>query len=95
VPGTTPPSPEAPAPAPESPPQAGPATRFGDGIHEIGVDIQPGTYHTTGGTELCYWQRVTLDGSIVRNGVGQGPQVLDAAPGERIEVRQCGEWNKR
>ena len=47
---------------------ATPATSFGDGSHEVGVDIAPGTYRTSGpGADfpLCSYARLRTAGASV------------------------------
>jgi hypothetical protein len=49
---------EAPAPTTTSRPAATrpPAPVYGDGTYEVGSEIKPGTYKTSGGE--CYWERL-------------------------------------
>lgn len=46
---------EAALPPPPAP--AGPATSFGTGTYEVGVDIKAGTYTCTAGSRSGYWER--------------------------------------
>src|SRR5690348_11141865 len=73
-------TPAATAPAAAPPAQAGPQTSFGSGTFEVGSDIAPGKYKTTGpegGLPSCYWARLKNTdgdlGSIIANGNAQGP----------------------
>lgn len=51
-------APTSPAPPPPPPAPAGPATTFGTGTYEVGVDIKAGTYTCTATERIDgYWQR--------------------------------------
>lgn len=58
--------------------QAGPRTSFSAGTYEVGSDIEPGKYKTTGPDSgpSCYWARLKdTDGdfdSIIANGNAEG-----------------------
>ena len=71
------------------------ATSFGDGTHEVGVDIQPGKYKTKGpaGNASCYWEFRNRRGNKTRNDSGNGPQLL-VIPQSVFAVvsRECGTW---
>lgn len=53
----TPPPPATSAPPPPPPAPAGPATSFGPGMYEVGVDIKAGTYTCTATGFGGYWER--------------------------------------
>jgi hypothetical protein len=83
-----------PTPAPEP---TGPKTSFTDGTYEVGVDIAPGTYKTSGGNG-CYYARLSsLDGdlqSIITNQIANGPAaitILDTDKG--FTTSRCGVWS--
>ncbi len=70
---------------------------FYDGVWEVGAEIPPGTYRTTGYTFDCYWARSSsFSGEtedIIANEFGSGPMVVtigrrDAA----FESDDCGDW---
>ncbi len=66
-----------------------------DGIYEIGVDLQAGTYRGTGST--CYWARLSNASgdleAIVAN--GNGPAIVTIAKSDKyFESRRCT-WTKR
>jgi hypothetical protein len=73
------------------------ASTFGDGVYEVGVDIQPGTYATDGGR--CYWEKSTGGdgiGSILGNDNVSGPVVLMIEPTVKFfKASGCGTWTKR
>jgi hypothetical protein len=82
---------------PSSATPAGPASAFpGDGTFRVGVDIQPGTYRSQGGTS-CYWERLRgLSGTvedIIANGAA-GPQVVQIAPTDAaFKTQSCLPWS--
>lgn len=70
-------------------PDPGPRTTFGTGVHEVGVDIQPGRYRSTGGSD-CYWARLDDQGEIIDNYLGSGPSVFDVAESDEfVELNRC------
>jgi TolA-binding protein len=74
----------------------GSAATFGDGVHRVGTDIQPGTYRSSGGD--CYWARLRNFGgglnSIIANGLSDGgPVVVTIDPSDAgFESTRCGTW---
>ena len=89
-------------PAQAAPAQTGPATQvpssdsaFGGATYEVGIDIAPGKYKTTGppsGGDSCYWARLNnTDGdfeSIIANGNAAGPTTVTVAKTDKaFEVR--------
>jgi hypothetical protein len=80
------------------PPPAVPAAALLDGIHEVGVDVQPGVYQTTGpsGTNAggCYWTRTDGEGGLIDNGVISGPGTLTINANELVETAGCQPWQK-
>ena len=70
---------------------------FADGVHLVGVDIQPGTYRTTVAAESCYWARLSgTSGAfddIIANDLGEGPRVVTiSATDVAFESSRCGAW---
>lgn len=87
-----------PAPANKEPEEV---FAFSDGKHEVGKDIQPGTYRTKGGGSSfgCYWARLKgfsgeLGDIIANNGsYDKGSQVITiSATDKGFETRGCGKW---
>jgi hypothetical protein len=80
------------------PPPDQPATALLDGIHRVGIDVQPGIYQTTGpsGTNAggCYWTRTDAEGGIIDNGVITGPGTLTVYSDELVETAGCQPWQK-
>jgi hypothetical protein len=79
------------------PPQAS-AAIADDGIYEVGVDVKPGKYKSSGGSG-CYWARMSsLDGeldSIITNSLSDGPQVVTIKKSDKaFKTAGCGEWRK-
>jgi hypothetical protein len=79
------------------PPPPGPKTTVdSDGTYQVGVDIKPGNYHTTGSSG-CYWARLSsLDtGDIIDNNNSNGPQVVEILPTDKAFLtKRCGTWQK-
>lgn len=80
------------------PPPAEPATALLDGIHRVGIEVQPGVYQTTGpsGTNAggCYWTRTDGGGGLIDNGVINGPGTLTINLNELVETAGCQPWQK-
>ncbi len=81
-----------------TPPPEVPATALLDGIHTVGVEVQPGVYQTTGpsGTNAggCYWTRSDGTGGVIENGVITGPGTLTIELNELVETAGCQPWQK-
>ncbi|MQB02347.1 MAG: hypothetical protein GEU78_19335 [Actinobacteria bacterium] len=74
------------------------ANTVGDGIHTVGVDIEPGTYRAVDVSSDCYWA-VLVSGTngddIVNNGIpGGGSPQVSIEVGHDFETRRCGEWTR-
>lgn len=72
---------------------------FGDGVHVVGQDIEPGTYRREG-SGRCYWARLRgLSGDfgdIITNGTPQGPATVEIqASDAAFESSRCGQWTRR
>jgi hypothetical protein len=70
-------------------------TIAGDGTFRVGVDIQPGQYHSEGG-ESCYWARLSANGDdIIDNDLGTGPAVLTVQASDGlIKTSRCAPFIK-
>ncbi|MBB4910071.1 hypothetical protein [Actinophytocola algeriensis] len=81
-----------------APPPEIPATALLDGIHVVGIEVQPGIYQTTGpsGTNAggCYWTRTDGAGGLIENGVITGPGTLTVSIDELVETAGCQPWQK-
>ena len=81
-----------------------PASTFSDGTYVVGVDIQPGTYRTTGPSEdaavkMCMWsRRKDTSGefkSVIATNFAQGPTTVTIKPTDgAFESRGCAPWAK-
>jgi hypothetical protein len=72
----------------------------GDGMYKVGIDIQPGTYKSTGNAEgACYWER-SKDalhglGSITGNDNVTGTALVTVRSSDAYFKSQgCGDWHK-
>jgi multidrug efflux pump subunit AcrA (membrane-fusion protein) len=69
-------------------------TTFGDGIWQVGTDIEPGTYRAPGGGS-CYWALLrSADTSDIINNGGFGPNQTLEIDSPWFETQDCGEWEK-
>ena len=65
---------------------------FGNGVWEVGVDIQPGKYKTAGTTD-CYWSKLTASGDIIDNDIVDGPStVIIEGSVFTFTSSDCGTW---
>lgn len=83
-----------------------PADSFGNGTHQVLVDIKPGTYRTIGPKPArpglapsCYWARLNstnggMFGSIIVNDFSDdGPAIVTIAPSDTAFVSHgCDRW---
>jgi hypothetical protein len=85
------------------PQQAYPATTMHSGIYQVGADVQPGQYETTGPEDKthplgCYWAQLENNsgqsGEIINNGVLDGPGSIRINEGEFVELRGDRTWTK-
>jgi len=86
---------------PAAPSAAGKATVMSqDGVYVVGVDIQPGTYHTTGasgsGAGQCYVARLssTNTNDIIDNNITSGPSTISTGQAKAIDVSGCKPWTR-
>lgn len=57
-----------------------------DGIYEIGIDVEAGTYRTEGAPD-CYWARTDgPDGQVIAEHEGDGPAAVTVRSGEALEL---------
>jgi hypothetical protein len=72
---------------------------FGDGQHQVGKDVQPGTYRTREASSGCYWQRLKgFSGAfedIIANGNENGPAVVTISANDAgFTSQNCGTWTQ-
>jgi hypothetical protein len=68
----------------------------------VGVDVQPGTYRTTGpvtGVDKCYWARLNSTdddvGGVIAAGLPPGPASVTILPTDKgFQTAGCAEWTK-
>ena len=83
-----------------------PRTSFGDGSYEVGVDIAPGTYRTSGptdGSPFCSYARLKTAGAsyadasqVLQLENVMGPSVITIQPSDGGFFSQlCGTWSQR
>ena len=81
-----------------APPPDHPAKALLDGIHHVGIEVEPGIYQTVGpsGTNAggCYWTRTDNGGGVIDNGVINGPGTLTINANELVETAGCQPWQK-
>jgi hypothetical protein len=94
------PAPTMAASAPPASAASGPATTIDEGVYEVGVDITPGKYKTSGTDSYgCYYARLkTGDGSlgdIINNNITQGPATVTIKESDGyFETKGCETWTK-
>ncbi|MEU9185290.1 hypothetical protein AB0D14_12120 [Streptomyces sp. NPDC048484] len=70
----------------------------GDGDFEVGTDIQPGTYRTTGNTDdLCYWERSKdasgeMDSILANENVSGTSYVTILKTDQLFKSSGCKDW---
>ncbi|MFD8199030.1 hypothetical protein ACWDTR_21945 [Streptomyces sp. NPDC003470] len=70
----------------------------GDGDFEVGSDVKPGTYRTTGNTDgMCYWERAKdasgeLDSLLANDNVTGTSYVTVQATDKFFKSNGCGDW---
>lgn len=78
-------------------PPAGPAVQLVNGLHQVGVNVVPGTFRTPGPDGSngggCYWTRSSATtGDVLDNGVVSGPGTITLGQDELVEVAGCQPW---
>lgn len=79
------------------PPPPGPrSTIEGDGTYQVGLDILPGVWRSSGptGAGHCYWARLSdLRGAILLNELTEGPTVVEILPTDAaFKTERCQTW---
>jgi hypothetical protein len=70
----------------------------GDGDFQVGTDVKPGTYRTTGNTDdMCYWERAKdasgeLDSLIANDNVSGTSYVTILASDKLFKSSGCKDW---
>jgi hypothetical protein len=84
---------------PPAQPQEPEHPSFGDGVYQVGTDIQPGTYRTREGSSGCYYARLrgfsNQLNDILANANTNAPAVVTIKPTDAgFESQLCGTWTK-
>ncbi|GAA0339066.1 hypothetical protein [Streptomyces blastmyceticus] len=74
------------------------ADMSGSGTYQVGKDIKPGTYRSTGNKLGCYWERAKdskgeLDSILANDNVVGSSYVTIAADDKVFKTRDCKGWN--
>lgn len=72
-----------------------PTAAPGPGVWRVGVDIQPGTYRSSGG-ETCFWARIYgfQGNSVLDSNILSGPTTVTIlATDLGFESNRCGTWS--
>jgi hypothetical protein len=71
-------------------------TAFGDGAWQVGVDVVPGTYTSTGGPDCRYALRTAVTGGDIASiTVAQGPAtVVLAVDTGYVQTSGCATWRR-
>lgn len=74
-------------------------TTVGDGVWQVGRDIDAGTYRPNNAVgEDCYWEVSTGNGlnDIIQNGIpGGGYPQVSVSDGQQLKLQSCGVWSKQ
>lgn len=65
----------------------------GDGVYQVGVDMQPGLYKTPGAADCYYAVLGDPNGNDIKsNNIVSGPSTVTVAAGEYFETQGCADW---
>lgn len=68
-------------------------TIAGDGTYQVGVDMKPGLYKTSGSTDCYYAVNGDANGNDIKsNNITSGPATATVKPGEYFETSGCADW---
>ena len=79
-------------------PQAAAGAIPGNGVFQVGVDVQPGTYVSAPPAVSCYWARLSSSNTsdIIANNNSTGQSVVTIKPGDKFfESSGCSDWTRR
>ncbi len=79
-------------------PENVPALTFGDGVHRVGIDIQPGTYRNSTFSGFCAWERLSGfgggRGDIIVDNLTTIRQLVTIFPTDAgFSAEDCGIWS--
>ena len=74
-----------------------PARQFGDGVHQVGVQVEPGRYAigSPGDTSACEWQLYSSDGGGPSGGWVERMLITMGENDAAIYSSGCGTWYKQ
>jgi hypothetical protein len=82
-------------------PPGQPKKTFGEGLYQVGVDIAPGIYRSTGADGSnpagCYWARLKSfnTSDYIDSGISNSPQVVQIDPTDTaFKTNSCQPWQK-
>jgi len=65
----------------------------GDGVFQVGVDMQAGLYKTSGAADCYYAVLGDPNGNDIKsNNIVSGPSTVTVAAGEYFETQGCADW---
>ena len=68
---------------------------FGDGTWQVGVDIMPGTYTSTGGPDCRYALRAAVTGGDIASAIGSEPATVALTEGDGyVQTSGCATWRR-
>ncbi|MFD9593038.1 hypothetical protein ACFWA9_09810 [Kitasatospora sp. NPDC059973] len=68
---------------------------YGNGDYEVGKEIKPGKYRTSGDLKNCYWARLTISGEIIDNNFAPAAREITVTiqKGDGLfTTKGCGAW---
>ena len=68
---------------------------YSNGKYEVGKDIKPGKYRTTGDLENCYWARLSRSGEIIDNNFAAAAREITVTIQKSdgmFTTEGCGTW---
>jgi len=71
--------------------------RFGAGVREVGIQVQPGMWRASGTISNCYWERLDSAGEIIDNNFVMAATQVEVwiDPSDfSFHSTSCGEWVK-
>jgi cytoskeletal protein RodZ len=65
----------------------------GDGVYQIGVDVNPGQWRSSGGSG-CYYAILNSPDTndIATNNLNDGPAIAELPAGKYFDTTNCGSW---
>jgi hypothetical protein len=65
----------------------------GEGVFQVGVDMQAGLYRTSGAADCYYAVLADANGNNIKsNNITSGPATVTVAAGDYFETSRCADW---